>query len=354
MLGLFTKKANTLLGIDISSTSVKLLELSRSGSRYRVEAYAVEPLPANAVVEKNIAELEGVGQALQRVVAKAKTGCKSAVVAVSGSAVITKIIEMDAGLSDEELENQLKIEADQYIPYPLEEVAIDFEVQGPAPRSPGRAEVLLAACRKENVEIREAALALAGLTAKVVDVEAYALERSYGLLAPQLGAAHGELTVAVVDIGATMTTLSVLHNGRTIYTREQLFGGRQLTEEVQRRYGLSQEEAGLAKKQGGLPDDYDSEVLLPFKEAVVQQVSRSLQFFFAAGQFHDVDCILLAGGTASIPGLDHMIQQKIGTQTLVANPFADMALSSKVNAGALASDAPALMIACGLALRSFD
>lgn len=354
MLGLFTKKANTLLGIDISSTSVKLLELSRSGSRYRVEAYAVEPLPANAVVEKNIAELEGVGQALQRVVAKAKTGCKSAVVAVSGSAVITKIIEMDAGLSDEELENQLKIEADQYIPYPLEEVAIDFEVQGPAPRSPGRAEVLLAACRKENVEIREAALALAGLTAKVVDVEAYALERSYGLLAPQLGAAHGELTVAVVDIGATMTTLSVLHNGRTIYTREQLFGGRQLTEEIQRRYGLSQEEAGLAKKQGDLPDDYDSEVLLPFKEAVVQQVSRSLQFFFAAGQFHDVDCILLAGGTASIPGLDHMIQQKIGTQTLVANPFADMALSSKVNAGALASDAPALMIACGLALRSFD
>ncbi|OPG84369.1 pilus assembly protein PilM [Stutzerimonas stutzeri] len=354
MLGLFTKKANTLLGIDISSTSVKLLELSRSGNRYRVEAYAVEPLPPNAVVEKNIAELEGVGQALQRVVAKAKTGCKSAVVAVSGSAVITKMIEMDAGLSDEELENQLKIEADQYIPYPLEEVAIDFEVQGPAPRAPGRVEVLLAACRKENVEIREAALALAGLTAKVVDVEAYALERSYGLLASQLGAAHGELTVAVVDIGATMTTLSVLHNGRTIYTREQLFGGRQLTEEIQRRYGLSQEEAGLAKKQGGLPDDYDSEVLLPFKEAVVQQVSRSLQFFFAAGQFHDVDCILLAGGTASIPGLDHMIQQKIGTQTLVANPFVDMALSGKVNAGALASDAPALMIACGLALRSFD
>jgi len=354
VLGLFTKKANTLLGIDISSTSVKLLELSRSGSRYRVESYAVEPLPANAVVEKNIAELEGVGQALSRLLTKAKTGVKSAAVAVSGSAVITKSIEMDGGLSDDELENQLKIEADQYIPYPLEEVAIDFEVQGPAARSPGRVEVLLAACRKENVEIREAALALAGLTAKIVDVEAYALERSYGLLAPQLGVGHDELTVALVDIGATMTTLSVLHNGRTIYTREQLFGGRQLTEEIQRRYGLSMEEAGLAKKQGGLPDDYDSEVLQPFKEAVVQQVSRSLQFFFAAGQFHDVDYILLAGGTASIQGLDRLIQQKIGTQTLVANPFADMALSSKVNAGALASDAPSLMIACGLALRSFD
>ncbi len=354
MLGLFTKKANTLLGIDISSTSVKLLELSRSGGRYKVEAYAVEPLPVNAVVEKNIAELEGVGQALARVAAKAKTGVKAVAVAVAGSAVITKTIEMDSGLNDDELENQLKIEADQYIPYPLEEVAIDFEVQGTSVRNPERVEVLLAACRKENVEVREAALALAGLTAKVVDVEAYALERAYGLLAEQLGGDRDEMTVAVVDIGATMTTLSVLHNGRTIYTREQLFGGRQLTEEIQRRYGLSVEEAGLAKKQGGLPDDYESEVLLPFKEAVVQQVSRSLQFFFAAGQFNDVDYIMLAGGTASIPDLDRLIQQKIGTQTLVANPFADMALSGKVNAGALASDAPALMIACGLAMRSFD
>ncbi|HEY8331088.1 MAG TPA: pilus assembly protein PilM [Pseudomonas sp.] len=354
MLGLFNKTANTLLGIDISSTSVKLLELSRSGGRYKVEAYAVEPLPLNAVVEKNIAEIEGVGQALSRVLAKARTGARNVAVAVAGSAVITKTIEMDAGLSEDELENQLKVEADQYIPYPLEEVAIDFEVQGVSPRNPERAEVLLAACRKENVEVREAALALAGLTAKVVDVEAYALERAFALLEPRLVDGRHELTVAVVDVGATMTTLSVLHNGKTIYTREQLFGGKQLTEEIQRRYGLSFDEAGLAKKQGGLPDDYDSEVLLPFKEAVVQQVSRSLQFFFAAGQFSDVDCILLAGGTASLPDLDRMIQQKIGTPCVVANPFADMALNSKVNAAALASDAPSLMIACGLAMRSFD
>ena len=354
MLGLFSKKSNTLLGIDISSTSVKLLELSQSGNRYRVESYAVEPLPANAVVEKNIVELEGVGEALTRVLVKARTNVRNAAVAVAGSAVITKTIEMDAGLSDDELESQMKLEADQYIPYPLEEVAIDFEVQGYSTRNPERVDVLLAACRKENVEVREAALALAGLSARVVDVEAYALERSFGLIAAQLSNNQEKLIVAVVDIGATMTTLSVLHNGRIIYTREQLFGGRQLTEEIQRRYGLSMGEAGLAKKQGGLPDDYHSEVLQPFKDAVVQQVSRSLQFFFASGQYHEVDYIMLAGGTASIAGLDNLIQQRLGTPTLVANPFADMSLSSKVNAGALASDAPALMIACGLALRSFD
>nr|WP_276583449.1 pilus assembly protein PilM [Pseudomonas sp. RIT-PI-S] len=342
------------MGIDISSTSVKLLELSRAGDRFKVESYAVEPLPANAVVEKNIAELEGVGNALLRVVAKARTSTRGVALAVSGSAVITKSIEMDAGMTDDEMENQLKLEADQYIPYPLEEVAIDFEVQGPSARNPERVEVLLAACRKENVEVREAALAVAGLNARVVDVEAYALERAFGLLAPQLRNGDQLLTVAVVDVGATMTTLSVIHGGRIIYTREQLFGGRQLTEEIQRRYGLSVEEAGLAKKQGGLPDDYVAEVLQPFREAVVQQVSRSLQFFFAAGQFNQVDYIVLAGGTASLAGLDQLIQQRIGTPTLVANPFADMALNSKVNAGALASDAPALMIACGLALRSFD
>ena len=354
MPGLFNKKASSLLGIDISSTSVKLLELSRQGERYRVEAYAVEPLPANAVVEKNIAELEGVGHALSRALLKAGTRLKGVAVAVAGSAVITKIIEMDGGLSDDEMENQLKIEADQYIPYPLDEVAIDFEVQGASPHNRERVSVLLAACRKENVEVREAALALAGLTARVVDVEAYALERSFGLLSMQRADFQERMTVAVVDIGATMTTLSVLYNGKIIYTREQLFGGRQLSEEIQRRYGLTVEQAGLAKQQGGLPDDYVSEVLQPFREALVQQVSRSLQFFYASGQYNAVDHIVLAGGMASVSGLDRLIEERLGTPTQVANPFSDMALSSTVNATALANDAPALMIACGLALRSFD
>lgn len=354
MPGLFNKKSSTLLGIDISSTSVKLLELSRQGERYRVEAYAVEPLPVGAVIEKNIAELEGVGLALTRALARAGTGLKNVAVAVAGSAVITKIIEMDAGLSEDEMESQLKIEADQYIPYPLDEVAIDFEVQGTSVRNPERVNVLLAACRKENVEVREAALTLAGLTARVVDVEAYALERSFGLLASRLAVSGERLTVAVVDIGATMTTLSVLHDGRIIYTREQLFGGRQLTEEIQRRYGLTLEQAGLVQKKGGLPDDYVGEVLQPFREALVQQVSRSLQFFFASGQYSTVDHILLAGGTASVPGLDRLIEQQLGTPTQVANPFSEMILGRKVNGDALASDAPALMIACGLALRSFD
>ena len=351
---LFTKKSDILLGLDISSTSVKLLELSKSNGRYRVESYGVEPLPPNAVVEKNISDVEGVGEAIKRLVSRSKASSKLAAVAVAGSAVITKTIEMDGALSDDELENQITVEADQYIPYPLDEVAIDFEVQGPAPRNPDQVEVLLAACRKENVELRQAALELGGVKARVVDIEAHAMKRAFELIKRQLGENADDLVVAIIDIGATMTTLSVLAEDRSIYTREQLFGGKQLTEEIQRRYSLSFEEAGLAKKQGGLPDDYEQEVLQPFKEAVLQQVTRSLQFFFSSSQYDDVDYIVLAGGTASIDGLAKMIENKLGTPTVIANPFVDMSLASKVDADALANDAPAMMIACGLAMRSFD
>ena len=354
MFGLFGKRKSTpVLGLDISSTTVKLLELSHTGERYRVESYAVSSLPADAVIEKNVNDIEGVANAIRNVVNQSKTKVKTVAAAVAGSSVITKIIDMPAGLSEDDMETQLTLEADQYIPYPLEEVAIDFEIQGPSPESEGQVEVLLAACRRETIEARVEAIESAELQPKIMDVEAYAMERAFSLVRNQLDIEE-ENTVAVVDIGATMTTLSVLTNGQTIYTREQLFGGKQLTDEIMRRYGLPVEEAGLAKKQGGLPDDYEPEVLEPFKDAVVQQVARSLQFFFSSSQYNDVDYIVMAGGVSSMEGLDELVQDKLGTPATVANPFADMAISSKVNAVALSSDAPALMIACGLALRSFD
>jgi type IV pilus assembly protein PilM len=305
------------------------------------------------VVEKNISDVEGVGDAVKRVLNRSKSTTRSVAVAVAGSAVITKTIEMDAELTDDEMENQIIVEADQYIPYPLDEVAIDFEVLGLSERNPEQVEVLLAACRKENVEMREAALDIGGLKPAVVDIEAHAMKRAFDLVKPQLGGNPEDLVVAVIDIGATMTTLSVLADDKAIYTREQLFGGKQLTEEIQRRYSLSFEEAGLAKKQGGLPDDYEEEVLQPFKEAVLQQVTRSLQFFFSSSQYDDVDYIVLAGGTSSIDGLGEMIESKLGTPTIIANPFLNMSLASRVDADALANDTPALMIACGLAMRSF-
>ena len=354
LASLFTKKSPPLLGLDISSTSVKLLELSRQGEGYRVEAYAAEPLPPNSVVEKNITDVEAVGEAVRRVVKRSGSRTKNAAVAVAGSSVITKIITMPATLTEEEIESQIELEADQYIPYSLEEVNLDFEVLGPSEDNPDTLDILLAASRSENVDSRVAAVELGGLTAKVVDIEAYTLENAFPLIASQIPGGTADKTIAIVDIGATMTTLSVLHDEKIIYTRDQVFGGKQLTEEIQRRYGLSYEEAGMAKRQGGLPDNYVPEVLDPFKDAMAQQVSRSLQFFFSSSHHNAVSHIVLAGGSASIPGVDELIEERIGTSTSIANPFTNMALASRIKAQALSNDAPALMITCGLALRSFD
>lgn len=349
------KPANpAVVGLDISSTAVKLLELGRSGDRLRVESYAVEPLPPNSVIEKNISDVEAVGEAIKRAIKRSGTRTKFACAAVSGSAVITKIISMPASLSEDEMDQQIQLEADQYIPYPLEEVNLDFEVLGPSKNDPERVDVLLAASRSENVEVRVAAIELAGLKARVIDVEAYAMENACNLLAAMLPEQGIDQTIAVIDIGATMTTLNVLRDLKTIYTREQVFGGKQLTEEIQRRYGLSYEEAGMAKRQGGLPDNYEPEVLEPFKDAMAQQVSRSLQFFFSSSQFTSVDHIVLAGGSSMIPGVDELIANKIGVHTSIANPFTNMVIASRVKAQSLSNDAPALMIATGLAMRSFD
>ncbi|MBS0457031.1 MAG: pilus assembly protein PilM [Proteobacteria bacterium] len=352
-VGLLGSTQAPLVGVDISSTAIKLLQLSQVGGRYRVEHYAVEPLPSNAVADKSIVEVEAVGEAIKRAVSRSGTRAKHAAAAVAGSAVITKLITMPANLDEDALEDQIQYDAAQYIPYPINEVSMDFEVLGPMPGNSEIVQVLLVASRSENVELRQSALEMGGLTAKVMDVEAFAMENAFRLIADQLSVPKDGL-VALVDVGAMVTTLNVLRDQRSIYTREQTFGGKQLTDEVMRRYGLNYEEAGLAKRQGGLPESYEVEVLEPFKEAMVQQISRLLQFFYAGSEFNRVDQIVLAGGCASIAGMPGMIEEQLGVPTILANPLANMSLGPRVQANALAQDAPALMIACGLAMRSFD
>lgn len=349
---MFSRKNKPIVGLDISSTSVKLVELSYSHNRYKVESFASRALPIGAVVEKNINDVDVVADAIRQVANSARCKVKDVAVAVAGSAVITKIVDMPAGLSDDELESQITAEADQYIPFPLDEVSIDFEVQGQENEDSDRMQVLLAACRRENVELRTAVLEQAGMHPKVVDIEAYVIERVSPLMVDDWDA-EGDQLIAIVDVGATMTTLSVLRNHQTIYTREQLFGGNHLTEEIQRRYGLSPAEAELAKSEGGLPDDYEEEVLDPFKDVVLQQITRSLQFFYSSSDHNQVDQIVLAGGVACIDGLADLVQDRLDILTIAANPFVDMEISNKVNQDQLSAVAPSLLIATGLAMRGF-
>ncbi len=339
-----------LLGIDIGSSAIKLVELSRIPAGYRVEAQAIEPLPPRAVAAGEIVTIEEVARTLQRALQRSGSKARQAAVALPGAAVISKVLEVEAGLSEDELESLLHFEADQHIPYPLDEVALDFERLGPAPRAPGRAEVLLAACRREQVERRQAVLELAGLQAQVVDVETHALERACGLLDTRGGSG----LLAVFEVGAGGATLSVLQDGRSLYSREQAFGARTLGEALQQRLGVDAGEAERLLRRGSLDAALMAELLEPFAGALIQQLARALQFFFAAGQHSAVGRILLAGGCAALPGLAGRVGERFGIPCQPANPFAAMRLGSRVGAAALGATAPALMVACGLALRGFD
>lgn len=352
---LLGKKNRPLLGLDITTSSVKLIELSQSGDQYRVESYAAEATPQNSVSEKAVVDPSSVGDAIRRAVKRAGARSRECAIAISGDAAITKIIQMPATLTSSELEGQVELQADQYIPFPMDEVSYDFEVLGPTEHDPDMRDVLLVASRTENVEQRQAAVEAAGLKARIVDVEAFALENACRLLKHQMPDQGNGRNVAVVDFGASSTTFSVLRDLKVLYTRDFAFGGQQLTEEIMRTYGLSLEDAGRAKKEGGLPSNYEPEVLDPFIDDMTQQVSRSLQFFLASGSGREQpEQILVCGGCANIPGVADVIGSRVGIPTEIGNPLGDMKLSSRARSAGVMKDATALLTACGLALRSFD
>ena len=351
----FGRPNKSLLGLDITTSSVKLIELSKSGDTYRVEAYAAEATPVNAVNEKAIVDAQVVGEAVRRAVKRSGARSREAAVAISGDAAITKTIQMPASFTGPELEGQVELQADQYIPFPMDEVSYDFEVIGPTERDPDMIDVLLVATRTENVEQRQAAVEAGGLIARIMDVEPFAVENACRLLRHQMqdeGMGHN---VAVIDFGASSTTFSVLRDLKVVYTRDFAFGGQQLTEEIMRTYGLTLEEAGRAKKEGGLPSNYEPEILEPFIDDMTQQVSRSLQFFLASGTNREQpEQIIICGGCANIPGVADVIGSRVGIPTQIGNPLGMMKLSSKARSQGVMKDATALLTACGLALRSFD
>jgi type IV pilus assembly protein PilM len=348
-------RRSPLIGIDITTSSIKLIELAESGGQYRVESYAAEPTPHSAVNEKAIVDANAVGEAIRRAVKRSGVRTKECAIAISGDAAITKSIPMPRSLSENELEQQVEMQADQYIPFPMEEVSYDFQVLGPSEKDPEMQDVLLVATRTENVNQRVAAVTAAGLVPRIVDVEAFALENACRLLTHQMPDGGVERTIAVIDFGASTTTFSVLRDLRVVYTRDFAFGGQQLTEEIMRTYGLSMEEAGRAKKEGGLPSNYQPEVLDPFIDDMTQQVGRSLQFYLASGAGRtQPEQILVCGGCANIPGVADVIASRVGIPAERGDPLGQMRISSRAKALGVQRDGTALLTACGLALRSFD
>jgi type IV pilus assembly protein PilM len=350
---LFSRKGRLLAGLDIGTSTVKVLEITKPGDNFCLSSYGTASFPENTVVDKEIKEVEVLADAVVLAKRRAKLTASGLSMAMPTSMVITKIISMDANLDEDDLESQLQVTANRYIPYPLEEVSFDFNVLGSNEKDEHKVDVLIAASRTEHVDARVDAVQEAGLPVRVVDVECYALERVLPLVAHQLPNEGVDTSVAIVNIGAIESSLTVMDNLSMIYTREEAFGGKQLTEQIAQRLDIPFEQAEIAKKEGSIPAEVAEEVYATFNETLAMQIDNALRFYESSGDSDRVNHILLTGGTAALPGLVEAIQKNIGITASVADPFANMDIGRGVNIRQLKKDAPSLLVACGLALRSF-
>lgn len=351
MSSLFKSKPKALVGVDIGSSYVKLLGLSRQSKGYRVESYAVTHIPDGAVIDNNVQDVPVVAEAIGRALKVSNHKGKPAITSVPASGVITKELEFSNSFTEDELEDQIHVEADQYIPYPLDEVAIDFQILGPVEADQNLNEVILVACRQDSVQSREDSLNGAGLECDIIDVDTFALERVFELLS----AVHDldDKTVGLVDMGSSSMSLYVLEEGKITYNREQVFGGNDLSLSISQTSDMSLDEVEQAKKSGSLPEDIQQSYVEPFKQTAAQQISRALQFYYSSGTHSELDVLLLSGGTAALGDISETVEQELGIKTEVADPFSGMNFGSKVNKNKFQADAPSLVLACGLALRSF-
>lgn len=352
-MSIFRRSAPPTIGVDIGSSGVKLVQFSKAGSGYRLDHMALEPLPDGAFAEQSISDVDLVGEAIRSGLRRSGSRAKHCVMAVSGSAVITKLIHLPSDLSEDEIEGQIEIEAGQYIPYPRDEVSLDFEVLGASARNASAVEVLLAASKTENIETRVAVAELAGLTARVVDVEAFAVANIFDLIRQADGVSENS-AIAVLDIGDLRSSLNVLRGGRSIYYRDHPFGARELLEETQRRYGLDADQARFWRRDEEPPAGFDDEVLEPFRQSVVQQIGRALQFYSSSREYSSIHALYLSGGGASIGGLVEAVGGELGLHTELADPLKSIKLAPRINAAQLDRYRPSLVTACGLALRGVE
>jgi type IV pilus assembly protein PilM len=318
-----------------------------------LEHCGIEPLERGWVVDGNVEKFDEVAEAMRRVVKKTGTRTKNVAMALPPSAVITKKIVLPAGLSDQDLEAQVEAEANQYIPFSLDEVSLDFCVLGPSTTSAGDVEVLIAASRREKVQDRQGLAEAAGLKPVIVDVESYASRLAAGRLIQALPNGGVDTMVALFEVGAFTTSMQVIRNEEVLYDRDQAFGGAQLTQLIVRQYGFSPEEAENKKRNGDLPEDYAAGVLKPFVDSLAQEVARALQFFFTSTPHNRVDYVMLAGGSAALPGLSDAVTSQTSFPCILANPFEGMEIGQSVREKKMRREAPSYLTSCGLAMRRF-
>ncbi len=357
---LFSNKSEDMMGIDISSTGIKLVELSLNRSSYELKSMALIPLPRDAVVENAIIDSGAVTQALLEAVKTARPSTRNAALAVSGNTVIIKTVSMPI-TTEFELEAQMKYEADQYIPYDINDVFLDFYIQGLSADDPEQMDVVLVACKKDVIEDYQLVLGEAGLNAKCVDCAVFALENAAELLegnsvpqdAEKMQPDEDVEVQALINIGANMMNINVSINGQMAFVRDQFYGGKNLTDEIQKEHGISYHGAEQMKLEHF--SEIHPDALEHFYTGLTSELARSLDYYSVSHADFPVCKLLLTGGCALIPGIAEELDQRLGIDTSILNPFSVIKASSrKFDKDYLDRIGPMMMIPIGLAMRSFD
>ena len=348
------KNSGKLVGIDIGTTSIKTAELSRSGRSIMVDRYAVEPLTPGLIIDNNIKDIGAVSDSLKRALKRSGSKAKRGAVCVSSNSVISKLVTVQSDLEEDELESFVEIEADRVVPYSLDEVNIDFINMGKSTKSVGEDDIQIVVCRKNVVEDMVAVLESADIEPAVVDVDTFTLGRVYSLVNQGLVGAGAKRTSAMIDFGSNTSRFMVYHNNNLIYSRETPFGGRQLIESINQKYGMPQDEALVALRKNDLPDSFKVEVLKPFVKTLVQEILRALQFFYSSSTYNDIDELMIAGGCAHIGNIEKILEKRVEVPTVVVNPYASIRIGSKIDKSRFRKDIPSLAVATGLALRGVE
>ncbi|MBN7823800.1 type IV pilus assembly protein PilM [Bowmanella dokdonensis] len=340
-----------MLGLDIGTRSVKAVLLSNSGGQIQIIGYACEPIQGNAFAEREIKDFDAVSAAIRKAKMSVKSKCKTAAVAVSGSTVITKVVFMDPGQTDFEMESQIEVEADSLIPYPLDEVYLDFEEVGESKTHVGKVDVLLSAAHKDMIDGRVTLLRELELEPKVVDVDGYALGTALLNYAdqPEEGA-----PLCCINLGASQLIVTVVQQDRVIYSKEHGFGMDNLVRDLSLVLGMDPFEVSKQLVAGELPEGWREQSLPVFVANLQQQLNRALQMYVSSTNRDRPARILISGGGANLPGLAQELEKEMSLKVDVFNPLCHMKIRDNLDADALMKLAPQLAIAVGLADRSFS
>ncbi len=349
-----TKKRRKIIGIDIGATAIKVLELRKSGGAIVVERYAFEPLAPGLIVDHKIKDIEQVANSLQRAIKRSGSKARRAAICITAHNVMSKVVSFATDLRDDELESLVEIEAERIAHHGLDEVNIDYIHLGKSAKSPGQDDIQIVVCRKDVIEDLVVVLEEASMEPAVVDVDTLTLGRVHGLIRQTTVEADAKRTSALIDFGSNSSRFMVFHNNQIIYTRETPFGGHQLINSINQKYGTPHDEGLISLRKGDLPASFKSDVLKPFVKTLIQEILRSLQFFYSSSTYNKIDDLMITGGCAHIGNIDKVIEKRVEVPTAIMNPFAATRIGAKIDQDKFRKAIPSLAIASGLAMRGLE